>query len=627
MKIVSYTANILGWKSTTPIGCACSRRAARVAVATLLAWASWAHAFQTDPGECQGATTARLSATPAYIDRETSPTVVATLAWSVVMPKGCPVRPGLYLAGRPVGLSGQLSLEVTSTTTYELKALLLHEQPTLATATVTVHGDPGLITVSGGPLIRASDIAKFNAKWMQPFQLEQAKGMAGWSLLNRFDAGAWWTGERMAAMARMYDLTRDPRYLNHLRELIKLALDNRDDKHTGFKDQQTGEEFPPKPLDEFRARKGLPAWGGKSGNSGGFHRVDEVVSSVYAYPIAAFARIVAEDPSLHDLVAEDPSLHETYGELAVRYANAVFETVQVFLPQIRDHAPGKFPEAYLAALESYRTKPTASDCEAAYKKAVEAEPANESRWKEMQRNCNSLRVMAGLPLAHNENLAFAMVLIELSRALESPYYRQAPTRLNDHDVEPLRTLIPFLVSRQQRYFANRLSTEIDLQLVPRFFWHFSSDLPPGTDLNYYPEDTSHGALDMRYLGLLRRDFARLNAMPASVGEPIALDDSYLRRFANTFLQMIALGTNFRNNVSGATARPVDRRNSECDGWLNLAVADVRVYNACHEMSLRVVNGEQPYLNIGNHSALLMNKHVLPFPSPEWHAADWTVLVQ
>jgi len=34
----------------------------------------------------------------------------------------------------------------------------------------------------------------------------------------------------MEAMVRMYDLTRDPRYLAHLRDLSRLVLDYRDDR-------------------------------------------------------------------------------------------------------------------------------------------------------------------------------------------------------------------------------------------------------------------------------------------------------------------------------------------------------------------------------------------------------------
>jgi hypothetical protein len=58
--------------------------------------------------------------------------------------------------------------------------------------------------------------------------------------------------------------------------------------------------------------------------------VDEVVSSLYANPMATFARIVAEDPALNVTA---------YGELAMKYANAAVQTVWLFMPQIRYAVP------------------------------------------------------------------------------------------------------------------------------------------------------------------------------------------------------------------------------------------------------------------------------------------------
>jgi hypothetical protein len=452
-----------------------------------------------------------------------------------------------------------------------------------------------LVTVSDGKASTAADIAIFDATWTQPLQHQQALDQAYWWLYKRFDGGVWETGQRMAALARMYELTHERRYLDQLREFIELALRFRDDHHPGDI-HSTGEDIPAQPLDEFRGRV-MPAWGGKSVNTGGLHGVGEVVASVYTYPIAAFARIVAESPALH----------ATYGNDAVRYTNAVLEMAWAFMPQIGYRTAGNFVEAYLTHLENYRTKPTQRQCADAYRKALSDDPdasdQTKRRYRVMHNNCNNLRKIAGLPMSHNENLAFSMVLIELLRALDSAFYRQSPAR--SRDAEPTRTLIPLLVSRQQRYFVNHLQTIADSPNGERFLWHHADDLPQG--VNYHPEDTSHGALVMRYLELLRRNFDYLNALPTSVGEPIPLDSSHLRRFANTFLQKIAIGTNFANNVAGDAANQVDLRNSESDGWMSLAVADMKVYYTCHNVTLRIVNRSQPYLTIGNHSALLMNK--------------------
>ncbi|MEK6374973.1 MAG: hypothetical protein AABO58_20040 [Acidobacteriota bacterium] len=449
------------------------------------------------------------------------------------------------------------------------------------------------VTISSGTAITAADIAMFDASWMQPDQRSEAFQRAYGNLYERSAVIAWEVGDRMAAMARMYELTRDVRYLSHLREFIDgidgAVLKFRDDNHPG---DIHGGGILAQPLDEFRGRV-MPAWGGKTG---GLHSVDEVVSSVYAYPIAAFARIVAEDPALHT----------AYGNDAVNYTNAVLQTVWAFMPQIGYRDAGNFVEAYLTHLAIHEFKPTEKDCEDAYKQALIDDPENEDN-EQRRRNCNNLRKVFSRPMSHNENLAFTMVLIELWRTLESAFYRESPAR--SHEAEPTRALIPLLVSRQQRYFVNHLRTIEDIPNRPRFLWNHADDLP--ASVGSHTEDTSHGALDMRYLDLLRRNFDRLNVLPASVGEPIPLDRTHLQRFANTFLQKIVTatnfgtGTNFASNVEGDDPQPV--KNELADGWMNLAVADVNVYQVCHNILLRTVNRSQPYLSIGSHSALLMNK--------------------
>jgi hypothetical protein len=436
---------------------------------------------------------------------------------------------------------------------------------------------------------------------------KEALDQANWYLCIRYDAGVWGTGPRMAALARMYDLTREPRYVSQLRAFIEQALLFRDDHHPGDI-CNSGRDLPPHPVDEFRGRT-VPGWGGKSVNTGGLHGADEVISSVYAYPIAAFARIVAENAALHP----------EYGDDAVKYTNAVLETVWLFMPQIAYRRIGNFVEARLNNLEVLRTKPTPQQCQAAYAEALRLEPNADDeardRYDRMLANCKSLHLMAGRSHAHNVNLAFAMVLIELSRVLDSPFYQQAPGR--SRDAEPTRQLIPLLVARQQRYFANRLRTVTDGTRSARFMWNFSDDLPP--EITSHPEDTSHGAVDMGYVELLRRDIERLNAVSASVGEPIAFDHSYLQRFARTFLRQIAMGRrNFARNVAGAAVKPPtlpDYYNGQCDGWINLAIADSQVYRVCQSVSLSVLNGAQPYLSVGNHSALLMNKQHAPIDVP------------
>ena len=137
------------------------------------------------------------------------------------------------------------------------------------------------------------------------------------------------------------------------------------------------------------------------------------------------------------------------------------------------------------------------------------------------------------------------------------------------------------------------------------------------------ENSSHANLDMFYLDVLRRNRQRLNSH-VSAGEPIRLNMTMLRRFANTFLHIappaeIDFGGNVRENVHGDATRPdkdtgkTDRFNYSLDGWVTLAVADATVYRLCRDILLRTSGrlGQpglfQEYLGVGTHAALLANK--------------------
>jgi hypothetical protein len=386
----------------------------------------------------------------------------------------------------------------------------------------------------------------------------------------------WSTAERMTAMMRMYELTQDLRYLDHLSQLIDLILFYRDDHYPGNPDPAC-KRCEPTPIDDFRGGH-VAGWGGvQFGNLSG---ISEDLTGVLTYPIAAFARIVAEDPSLQ----------ADYGSDAVRYANSAMETMWSLMPQMDIQSVGSYFEAYLVRPDSYRTKLTQSVCQ-----------NNEE--------CDNDHDFAGAPLEYNGNAAFMMTLIELWRALDSPFYRSSVFQTNQ--VEFTRTLIPLLVSRFQRFFADHLQTLTDTpDGRPRFYWNYNDGIPH----SIHPEKTTKGSLDMQYIDKLRRNVDRLNAVLVPLGEPILLDDSYLWKFANTFLWKIAGGawefglSAFAEDVTGKNPDP--KYNTECSGWVSLAVAAGDAYSICREASLRVVNGGQN-LTIGAHSALLMNKQFSP----------------
>jgi len=571
-----------------------NRVAMLVALATMLVWASPSQALPPDgprqPPDCAADITGQVTATPPSIDREASTNLSTTLTWSVAVPKGCPVAPTVSLGGVTVAHSGKKAFSVTKTTTFALVLTSLHR--TLASVRVNVAGDPGFITVSFGRQVTADDLTKFNQRWMQPFERQQALGFATSTLQNRDPDGVWGTGERMAAMVRMYELTFDKRYLDHLREFIQVALKFRDD--LPFDGPQSI-----RPVEQVRNKAGVPAWGGSTVESGNLHRVEEIVSSLYAYPIAAFARIVAETPSLQAV----------YGEDAIDYANRVFETVAFFMPQIRTERVGDFTEARLTHPEEYRNRPTEADCSKAYDDAVKKDKDNESRWSQQRSDCNLLRDLAGRDLPHNINLTFSMVLIELSRVVDTNFYRQSPKRSIGAEVG--RDVMLQTAIRQQRYFANHLNPKalsLDPDCLGIVCWFYMENLPP----NHGPhlEDLDHGSMDMSYVDLFLRNYGRLNLTAQRLNEPLALTN--WQAIAGTFVKNTQ-GSNFKHDIGGHDEPAPYVANSRCEGWLALTRADAKVYQACHDVSLRIVDGAQPYLDIGNHSALLASKQFLPQP--------------
>jgi hypothetical protein len=377
----------------------------------------------------------------------------------------------------------------------------------------------------------------------------------------------------MMAMAHLFDLTHDARYLIHLREFIELALRYRDDHYPGNPDPAC-RRCEPRPIDDFRHGH-VAGWGGVQDGAlsisgcpaGGCSGISEALTGIYAYPIAAFARIVAEDPSLH----------AAYGADALRYANAALETMRALtLLQMDSRQVGNFTEGYLTDV-TYRDS-------------------------------------FGKPMEYNVNAAFMTMLMELWRALDSPFYRNSAPQ--PPDVEIARAGIPFFVSRFQRFFSNHLQTWTDTPNGrPRFHWNYGES--PASRF----AENQHSSVDMRYINMLRHNFDRLNAQVAQAGEPIALDSSVLERFANTFVYKIAEvpwrgDSNLAQNVDGEHRGP--DQNNNCKGWVNLAVANPFVYTICRDVTVGVVNGQRggsPAFSVGMHSEVLMNKQFFREPRP------------
>src|SRR5262249_13428502 len=160
--------------------------------------------------------------------------------------------------------------------------------------------------------------------------------------------------------------------------------------------------------------------------------------------------IVAEDP--------DPNVAATYGERAIRYADAAVQTIHLFLPQIRFQTINGNLESYLALspkLGQALQGGAVCDTAAAPEHRV---PDGKDR-DQLIANCHGYAKGAGYPMAHNEEHLFLMNLIELSRVLDSPFYKASSA--NSANVEYDRVLYPLLVSYGYRFFRRHLDFTAD----------------------------------------------------------------------------------------------------------------------------------------------------------------------
>jgi hypothetical protein len=287
-----------------------------------------------------------------------------------------------------------------------------------------------------------------------------------------FEPGAWGTGETMEAMVRMYDLTHDWAHLDHLRALSSLVLGYRDGRRTDRPGVQ----------DPLRGRV-MQAWGAPSVSSGYLHHTSVDIAGVYSYPIAAFARIVAEHPPLW---AE-------YGGDAIAFANATLETLQDFSHELS--GPSDDPRSrYYTYPRRYRTLLTQRRYTDAYNDARNglgpdgwAATEDPERLVGLRKNCNDNRKLARYPAAHNQTHALVMAMIEAWRAVDSSFYanRVGQNALADW----ARASFPMHIAGTHRWWARH--TEVRDGSGGWLYWRGADGVPPDYDPT---EDTSHGVV-------------------------------------------------------------------------------------------------------------------------------------
>jgi hypothetical protein len=157
---------------------------------------------------------------------------------------------------------------------------------------------------------------------------------------------AWWFYvDRVIGLVHMYDLMvnvdfgRAMVYLNRLRQMSNVFLNNRDDKRTGGFPTNLDQSMPA-PYDPYHGRV-MPAWGSVAQpDVGGWNRtwMSQVdMSAMFTYAMAAFARRVAEHPDWFCIQDRQD---------AIRFTTAVLETYDAFRQDMSFYAPNNPDEGY-----------------------------------------------------------------------------------------------------------------------------------------------------------------------------------------------------------------------------------------------------------------------------------------
>jgi hypothetical protein len=326
-----------------------------------------------------------------------------------------------------------------------------------------------------------------------------------WCAGQGYGSNQWWyLQSRADALVQMYDLlasvgTADAQqranvYLERLRQMSNAYLDNRDDKRSGFPviDQSP---YPPPPYDTYH-RRVMPAWGRldtadwSNGQDQWTTYVDQ--AAFYTYPMAVFARRVAEHPERFCLA---------YRQEAIKFTNAVVET-------------------YAA----YRSDMTLAD-------------AN---------NHGYYRGTDGKAWPYNVTLSALRPMVEIASAADSELYRSS-TQFNPVNFYYATNEAPRFIQRNVKFFVDNLHSghpqKTSSGSAYWYWWNYADHYPSA-----FPEDLNHASLTLGSLLLIWENRSVIDSLLARAGNNVwdriegpysgQLNNSLLTGIANTFLQRI-----------------------------------------------------------------------------------------
>lgn len=319
----------------------------------------------------------------------------------------------------------------------------------------------------------------------------------------------WWAfGRRAQVLVQMYDLLAPidfPRamvYLERLRVLSWALLANRDDKRT------IG--VPPgvptidgKPRDDTHGGRVMPAWGqfypqGWWGTTR--WETDPGLSGLFTYPMAAFARRVAERPD---------AFCGEYRQDAITFTNAVIETYVAFR-EVDMHLSDSDPFAYYKWPD-------------AYVNLVCDLPAGDEK-----DDCDKLQLHRGQPIPWNLSLSNLKAMADVATAADSALYQSAPEASPDS--------IYFATNEAPRLIAKNINTFVDDMLWDQLpdatwyaYWDYKKYKPYACGFPYYDdvclddrswaEDMGHGQFTLQSLVSIWENRGVIDGLLARNGYP------------------------------------------------------------------------------------------------------------
>jgi hypothetical protein len=392
----------------------------------------------------------------------------------------------------------------------------------------------------------------------------------------------WTLGMRTSALVQVYDLVgpfdvaRAASFLQLLGRIGGALLANRDDMR-GF------------PADPFRGRV-MPAWGGFTCDRDGKWNTDVVTSGILVYPMAAFARRVADHPALYPQHQGD----------AIRFITAVIETYMAFRPEL--HLVEGDSHAYFKSPLKYK------DLQCGDSSTHHA--------------CSGYRDGAGKPIDFNENLSMMKALAECALAADSALYRGSP----DATLERLRLAteeMPLVIAKNVSFFVDNLTSHTLSDGTPYFGF---KQLLSSSD----NDDIRHAGSSLGSLAVILECQTGINSLLARAGraERVPLSPSVGVGSANTFLRKIWRHNVLSDQVDGGGGTP-EKDLVECAGWIPLAQFDQWVWRRCRDTTFhRLIDAAgtpTPDLRVDNHGALLRyrefssnsTKYLTDFAGQNW----------